>query len=879
MRRIREILARAVASIRALVGSRRADDELREEMAAHLEMQVEDNVRRGMAPDEARRVALIAAGGLTGAAESAREQRGLPVFESLIIDIRYAARALAAKPGYTTAVILTLALGIGANTAMFSIVNAVVLRPLPYPNSDRLVSISTSAKGEDHEVVDDVNYVAWRDNARSVTLSIAGGADGIFTTSGGPQELSGMQVSTEYFSVYGVRPIMGRTFTADEDRPGGPNAVILHENLWRKEFGADRSILGKTVTIDGSPHTVVGILPAWFTTSRHAQYWLPYRMREPEAAHPLTRTNPNVSTFYYSVYGRLRDGATIETARAELATVMKRIEGARSADWRGFTPVVMTLHDRRFGAKRKPLLLLLSAVSILLLIACANLANLSLARAAGREREMAVRLALGAGRWRLARALLCESTLLALGGASLGLLFAKASIGYVVHLSPQSVGGIEGIRLDSTVLLFTLGVALLTGLAFGVAPAAAAARGDVQSVLASGGARSTHSGLQNTTRKLLVVAQLATALVLLTAAGLVTRTFLRVASIDPGFDPYRLAAVTIRLPRARYTSERAAPFYDQLLERVRGLPGVTSAAIVEGAPLEGMAFSFTTTDSAGTRSAMIDVIEAGSDYFRTIGATILSGRGFDSTDRAEGERVIVLNEMLARRFFPKGDAVGRTIQFQGSTTRIIGVVKNVLQRGLEAAQSPVAYMPLAQTEASTYATLMVRTAAPSVALQTPIMRIVQSLDAALAAPPVQPMTDVVAHEVAPRQFTFVLLGLFAVLAALLAVIGLYGVLAHLVAARTREIGIRVTLGADPRRVTRLVLGQGAALVVLGVVLGVAGSAMAVRSVKSLVYDMSVYDPWTFAAGASLLALVSLVAAYLPARRAARVDPIIALRAD
>ena len=877
---LRRWLARLAASARALtgVGARRADDELREEMAAHLAMHIAENLRRGLTSDEARRAALVASGGLTAAAESAREQRGLPLLEGIVSDVRYAARALVAKPGYSIAVVLTLALGIGANTAMFTIVNAVVLRPLPYPQPDRLVSISTSSKGQDRGVVDDVNYVAWRDNAHTLTLSLASGTDGVFSTAGGPEELSGMQVSTAYFSVFGVRPIMGRTFTEDEDRPGGPAVVVVRDDLRKRLIGADESILGHVLTIDGVPHTVIGVLPASFATSRHALYWVPFRMREPEQPHALTPGNPGISTFFYAVYARLHDGASIESARTELAGITKRAELARPVEWRGISPVVMTIHERRFGDRRKPLLLLFSAVGVLLVITCANLANLSLARAVSRQREMGVRLALGAGRWRLARALLCESTLLALAGAVLALLVAKGAVGYMVHLSPPSLGGVDGISLDPAVLAFTLGVALITGFAFGIAPAVGAARGDINHVLSSSGLRSTSSNAQQTTQRLLVVAQLATALVLLTSAGLVTRTFLRVASIETGFVADNLTEVTLRLPKPRYTEASATPFFEELLAKIRALPGVTSASFVHGSPM-GRVFTFTMTDSAGNKSEPIDAVEAGSDYFRTIGATIREGRGFDSGDRAGGERVAVINELLARRLFPQGGALGHTIPFQGSTVRVVGIVKNVLQKELEAEPSAVLYLPIAQQGIGTYVSLMIRTEGPPVTLQRSIVGMVRAIDPTLAPPPVTSMADVVARQIAPRQFTFVLLGIFAALAALLAVLGLYGVLANLVADRRREIGIRVALGADPRRVTGLVLGQGAALAVVGVLIGVGGSAVAVRALRSLVYNVSIYDPWAFVTGAALLILVSLAASYFPARRASRVDPVIALRAE
>ena len=877
MNALRGWVARLTASLRALTGSRRADDEMREELAAHLAMHIDDNLRRGMSPTEARRAALLAAGGLTAAAESAREQRGVPMIDNLLSDLRYSVRTLRARPGYTAAVVLTLALGIGANSAMFTIVNAVLFRPLPYADPDRIVSISTNSKGEDHGVVDDVNYAAWRDNAKSVVLSISVGTDGVLTTDAGAQEIPGVEASTNYFSVYAVRPLIGRTFTAEEDRPGAPNVVVLHESLWRRQYGGSDSILGKSLTIDGKPHTVIGVLPASFTTTRHAQYWVPYRMAEPDRR-PMTPQHPSISTFYYFVYGRLRDGATIEAARAELATISGRIEATREVEWRGITPVVMTLHERRYGDRRKPLLLLFSAVGILLAIACANLANLSLARAAGRQREMAVRVALGAGRGRLARALLCESTILALGGAAVGLIIAKGTVRYIVHLSPVSVANVENVGINGAVLAFTLAVAMVTGLLFGLAPAVTAARADINSVLSSGGARTTGNGFHNAIRRFLVVAQLATALVLITAAGLVTRSLVRVASIDPGFQAEHLGELHLSLPRSRYTAERATQLFDQLLARVRSLPGVTGAALVDGAPLGGLAFTLNSVDSVGKRSET-DVVAAGADYFSVIGATLVQGRGFDSTDRASSEPVIVVNEILARRLFPNGDAVGRTISFHKDKARVIGVVKNILQRELERVPSAVAYIPRTQSDESVYTTLMIRTAGPPGSIAPSVAGVLKSLDPSLTPVSTKVMSDVVDAAIAPRQFTFILVGSFAVIAGILAVLGLYGVLANFVADRTREIGIRVALGADSQRVIGLVLGQGAVLAVVGVLVGLGGSVVAVRAVRSLLYNTSVYDPWTFTTGAALLVVVCLVASYLPARRASRVDPVIALRAE
>jgi putative ABC transport system permease protein len=868
-RAIRALLARLVSSLRAIVGLR-PDDDLRAELESHLQLHIDESIRRGMSFDEARRNALLAAGGLTVAAELGHERRGLPVVENFATDLRYALRALRSKPGYTAAVVLTLALGIGANSAMFTIVNAVVLRPLPYPRPDRIVSLSVSQKGEDIGVADDRSYFAWHDGARSLTLAAFAAMEGIVTTrAAGPESMRGMQITESYFSVLGVRPLTGRTFTADEYRPHGARVAMLSEGLWRRAFGADSSILGHTVEIDGAPATVVGIMPASLATQRPVMFWLPYRIEPP--------SNPS-STFFYFVLGRLRDGASMDAARAELLHISRQIDGQRSVPDRGIAPVLMTWHDRRYGDRRKPLLLFLSAVGVLLLIACANLANLTLARSADRQRETAVRLALGAGKWRVVRGMLYESALLSLGGALLGLVLGVTSIKYVVRLSPASVGNVGDIHLDAIVLLFTLVVAVATAGAFGFIPAVIAARAKVHQALSSGGPRSGGSKAQQFARRVLVVAQLATTLVLLTAAGLVTRTFWRVASIDTGFRSDHLIAATFRLPQSRYSPETAAPFLSELLARARRQPGVESAALVDAPPLMG-GMTITTTDSAGRRSPPTTVVRVGPDYFRTIGATIQAGRAIDSTDRPGTTPAVVVNATLARRLFPSGSAVGRTVPLRGTNSLIVGVVHDVIQRDFEAAPAGAAYQPLAQSEMSTYMNLVVRTSGPIEPVETELTHIVQSIDRALAPPAFKAMSDAVAEEIAPRRFTFVLLSIFAALATALATIGLYGVLAHVVASRTREIGIRVALGADPRRVTRMVLWQGVVLALVGVGIGAIASTFTVRTVRTLVYGMSVYDPWTFAAGATLLIGVCLAASYVPARRASRVDPVIALRAD
>jgi predicted permease len=868
MNRLLGLARRTIATLFAMLDSDRADAALREEMEAHLAMHIDENMRRGMSPEQARRDALIAAGGLTLAAETVHERRAFAWVENLATDLRYAARSLRAKPGFTLGVILTLGLSIGANAGMFTIVRAVVLRPLPYAEPDRIVSLSLSDKGVDQGTVNDLDYFAWVQRATSASLAVYGNERGVMTMGSGPQEIRGMSVSAPYFTVMGVRPLIGRTFTEDEDRPNQPPVVVLGEQLWRRGFGADSAIVGRTVDIDGSSVTVIGVLPESFTEPSHPEYWQPYH------AEPA----PVGTTFFFQVVGRLRPNASIETLRAELATLSARLAPQRPIRDRGLTPVAMTLHERRYGERRQPLLLLLGAVAVLLLIACANLSNLALVRAASRQREFAVRLALGAGRWRLVRSMLCESFLLSCGGAALGLALSAASVGYFVRLSPTSVGNAEGIQVDGTVLLFTLGVAVTTGMLFGLIPAFTTGRRNLHRALSAGSLRSGTGVGQHILRRLLVVGQLATALVLLTAAGLVARTFAHVASIDPGFRPEQLISTAVQLPEPRYSDEKAAPFFEEMLARIRRIRGVETATFVDAPPFAGVRMSVAGKDSLGREIPRIDVIAVGPEYFRTLGARLVEGRAIDSTDRAGAPRVVVMNETLARRLYPGTTAIGQTFAVGGGAT-VIGVAGDVLQRELEAAAPPLAYVSMAQQGMGRYTRVMVRVVGDTRPIEAEIAQIVRSIDPSLPPPKFRRMEEAVAESIAPRKFTFLLLGTFALLAAALAVVGLYAMLAHLVADRTREIGIRAALGADRARVVRFVVKQGAVLVGVGIVTGLFGAVALTRLVASLLSGVSERDPITFAAVPLLLGLVAMLATLVPAWRAARVDPVIALRAE
>jgi predicted permease len=859
---------RLIAVIHAISGSTRADDDFRAELESHLAMDIERYVRRGMSPDEARRAALVASGGLTVASEIVHERRGLAWAEDAATDLRYARRSLRRKPAFALAGILTLGLAVGANAAMFTIVNAVVLRALPYAAPDRIVSLSLAFKGVDREVVPEQDYFAWLADARSATLAAYSNARGVVAMPTGPEEIRGLEVTAPYFAVLGVRPLLGRTFTPEEDRPGAHPVVVIGEQLWRRGFAADSGIVGRLVTIDGKSRTVVGVLPAAFWVPSHGEYWQPFQLS------PST----NGTRFYYEVIARLRDGATVEGLKAELGAITKRIDTGRAVTERDLTPVVMTLHDRLYGERRTPLLLLFGAVGVLLLIACANLANLSLARATSRQREIAVRLALGAGRWRLVRYMLAESLLLSAAGAVLGLFLSEAAVRYFTQLSPAAVGKVEGIRADARVLAFTLVVAAATGVVVGLVAALYAARQDPQRALAAGSTRASAGVRHPFLRSLLVVGQLATALVLLTAAGLVARTFARVASINPGFEPEGLVVATIRLPEPRYSDTTATPFYEQFLERVRRVPGVETAAMADAAPLSGMRMSVSMKDSAGRETPRIDVVAVGPDYFRTVGARIIAGRPIDNTDRAGSTRAIMVNATLAHQRFPGATAVGRTIPFQGRAT-VVGVVRDVLQRDVEIAPTPMAYPSLAQEGSNTYMRVMARTSGSVPGLEAAMAQISRAMDPTLPPPAFKRMDEALADSIAPRKFTFVLLGIFAALAATLAVVGLYGVLAHVVADRTREIGIRAALGADRRRVLGLIMKQGGLLVTAGIAGGMVGAAALTRLITGLLYGVSPRDPLTLTAVPLLLGGVAMLATLVPAWRAARVDPVIALRAD
>jgi len=799
------------------------------------------------------------------------------MMDTLLQDIRYALRTLAKSPGFTLVAVLTLALGIGANTAIFSVFYGVLLRPLPYVEPDRIVGLAQTYAGV--REARNVTYVQFQflERNNQVFESLAGSASVGFNFSTGTQtdRVYGLRVSKDCFRVLGIAPALGRTFFAEEDQPNGPSAAILSYGLWQRRFGGDSGVIGRTILLDGIPTTVAGVMPLTFRSPNGAEAW--------STLAQVGRTVGGGSNV--TVIGRLRPGLSVGQASATmgLLTPAFRTEFSRSVS-QDMTLALDPYRAQITNDLRTPVAVLLGSIALVLLIACANVASLTLGRAAAREHELAVRAALGASRGRLLRQLLTESMLLSLIGGAVALVVATWGLSALMALAPNALPSTADIRLDRWVLAFTFGLSLVTGLVFGAIPAWQAARGGPHEALKHATARVAGTARQGRLRRALVVGEIALSLVLLVGAGLLIQTFARLIGTDPGFNPQGLVAAEIWLTGTRYDSTPAiAGFYRDLTARLEALPGVTSAAVVEaGLPLQRGGNA--TVEIPGQQRWSIDYRSITPGFFRTLGTPVIDGRDFTAADAAGAPPVVIVNESFARRHFPDQAPLGRTVSIEGQSRQIVGVVRDV--RSFVGEQPPATvFIPSAQTPAaltrlfgSWFAThVMVRTSGDPAAVQASLPRVIRETDPLVPVGRVRAMEEVLLGSLAFQRFVMALLTAFAGLAIVLASVGLYGVIAYLVAQRTHEIGVRMALGARSRDVLRMVLGHGLRLVAIGVVLGIAGALALTRFLAGQLYGVRPTDPFTFTAVTALLALVALAATWLPARRAARVDPMIALR--
>ena len=865
-------------------------DDIDREMRSHLELQVEANIRAGMSPAEAREKANRSFGNVNRAVDAAYDVKGGGLFETLAQDIRYGLRVLLKHKAFTSIAVITLALGIGANTAIFSVVNELLLRPLPYRDADRIVMLwEVSPEGRRQNTTSRANFRAWREQSTSYQ-HIAAFSDQRFTLTGDgePEEVSGQLALPDIFRVLGVDPILGRTLLPEDGEAGSPLVAVLSYGLWQRRFGGQSSAIGQPITLNGIKFEIVGVMPPNFQfhikqrsgTGRPAEVWVTLPMP--------TGSTENERGRFLSTVARLKDGVTPEQAGAELRTIEARLSDEVPEFNKNYSAEVIPLREQFFGNVRRPLWLMLGAVGFVLLIACANVANLLLSLATSREKEIALRSALGARRSRIVRQLLTESLLLAVIGSVLGLGFAWLGIKALLLISPRDLVNLQGVGLNFSVLMWTLGVSILTGIIFGLAPALHISRLNLNDSLKEGGkADSGQATGSRRLRSVLVVSEIALAVVLLASAGLLIRSFIRLQQVDRGFETDNVLTMVVRLPFARYQEDQQLViFFNQAMERLRNLPGVQSAGMVNFLPLYGGLGSSTGFKIIGRPEPPpgqgpgcdVRVVDAG--YFQTMNIPLLRGRNFSDLELREAKRVILINEALARKHFPNEDPIGQRLDVamfeKPVITEIIGVVGNVRYDSLIDEAPPAVYFPHPELPYP-FMSFALRTDGDPALLAPAVQREIRALDPNQPVGDVRTMNQVMSEAVSRSRFNTLLLGLFAGLATLLSAVGIFGVMNYSVSLRTRELGLRLAIGAQPRQVLLLVLKQGLMLTIAGVVIGLLAAFALTRLLSGLLFGVEAVDATTFATISLLLVVISLLACYLPARRAMRIDPMMALR--
>jgi len=880
-------------AIRQLFQRRRFCDDLSEEIREHLEEKIHDLIENGMPPAEAEATARREFGNVALIEERGRETWHWMTFENFLADVRYGLRALRKNPGFTSVAILTLALGIGANSAIFSLVNGVVLRSLPFAQPDRLVSLSREnyypqggfvALKTNLQTMDVAAYLqGWGDNRLDFNL----------TGDGEPERLYGAAVSAEFFSLLGVSAQLGRTFISGEDQPGKDGEVILSHALWEQRFQSDPGLIGRHIMLSGVSREVVGVMPAWFQfRSSRTQIWIPLRL-DPESLSYWDGP-------WVPMIGRLRDGASADRARAELGVFQQNLYGMLpfKIPPNTWTPAsVIPLQQQIVGDLQSKLLILLGAIALVLLIACANVANLLLARAATREREMAVRAALGAGRWRICRQLLTESTLLGIAGSAAGLVLARFGISFLKSILPADTPRLASVSIDLRVLLFTAVIGTVTGLVFGLAPAVKLSRVDLTNSLKTG-ARNA-AARSDRLRTGLAVSEIALGMILVTAAGLMVKSLWQLVHVDPGFRTEAIVSARIT-PNQAFCEDfnRCQSLFNTVLQRVRGLPGMKNAALVNALPLNGRV-SFIAADFEGREDRLRQQTEPlifdsviSPEYLSVMQIPLLQGRGFTESDTApNAEPVALITASTARKFWPGQDPIGKHLKpaWVKEWRRVVGVVPDVHEDSLAstlpawidgAMYEPYsAHAVLINRHPATELTVVVSGTTDQLSFAGALREIIASLDPEIPITEVQTLRGVVGNSVAAPRSLMSLFAIFAGLAVVLGAVGVYGVLSYSVAQRTSEIGVRMALGAQRGDIQRMILGDGARIAAMGVGLGITGAFALTRLMANLLYGVKATDPATFAVVGCLLAIVALAACYLPAQRAVRLDPQVALRCD
>jgi putative ABC transport system permease protein len=798
------------------------------------------------------------------------------MFANLIRDARYAVRQLVRTPGFTVVAVLTVALAIGASSTMFSVVNGVLLRPLPFPNPEGLVRVHEVLQKFGRFSVAPANFLDWRQQNTVFEHIVAYNSSGAtLNENGNAERLRGALVSWDLFEMLRVAPALGRGFRAEEDAPGNDTVVVISHALWQNRFGGDPNILGRSISLDGAPVSIVGVTPPTFGFPSDADYWRPLAIQP----------NPTRGGHFLVVVARLKNGVTIEHAGAEMKTIAERLAVQYPEQSANETAEVVSLHEHVVGGIRPALLTLLSAVGVVILIACANVANLLLVRASVRDKEIAIRTALGAGRMRLVLQMLAESLVLAFAGGGLGVLVAYLAIPPIQTLSAGSIPRATSISIDAAVLTFAVATSIVTGLLFGLAPAWQVSRSSLGSVLKEGGRSSVGSG-GRWVRNGLLVAEVALSIVLLVGAVLLLRSFARLTNVDPGFRPEHVLAFRVGLPDAMYREDHnRIAFFDTLIERLEALPDVTAAGLIQALPMRGdYVLSFTVQGRPAPKpneepSANHRVITP--DYFTALGIPLLRGRTFTAQDTEKSPMVAVVDQKFVDRHFPSEDPIGKGIDIGNGTNgyyEIVGVVGNVRQAGMDSNPEPTMYVPYKQDVFSSM-WVVARTNGEPSALTAAARQAVRSIDATLPAYAITPLATVISESVAQRRFSMLLLGVFAVMALFLAAVGLYGVVAYTVNQRTQEIGLRMAIGAQRGDVLRMVVGGGLKLAVLGVAIGIASALALAQLVAAMLYEIKPFDPASYGVTAAILLAVAVLACYVPARRAARVDPVVAMRQE